>query len=149
MKINADGPTYVCLFLRSVSVLILLINDCMTEWAILFERDVLFISSVVTRLTCPGRGEVHQWSPCHNARRKLGLTGGACANPVCDHPGLVTISNFSHFFLASAELSVSLNQPKYAIRNTLEVSLLLWTTTTIFKSDKQRGSMVFREKKAN
>ena len=97
----------------------------MTEWAILFERDVLFISSVVTRLTCPGRGEVHQWSPCHNARRKLGLTGGACANPVCDHPGLVTISNFSHFFLASAELSVSLNQPKYAIRNTLEVSLLL------------------------
>ena len=86
----------------------------MTEWAILFERDVLFISSVVTRLTCPGRGEVHQWSPCHNARRKLGLTGGARANPVCDHPGLATISNFSHhFFLASEELSVSLNQPKY------------------------------------
>ena len=114
----------------------------MTEWAILFERDVLFISSVVTRLTCPGRGEVHQWSPCHNARRKLGLTGGARANPVCEHPGLATI------YISCWLLQTYRCEPA-EVRNTLEVSLLLWTTTTIFKSDKQRGSMVFREKRAN
>ena len=93
---------------------------------------------MVTRLTCPGRGEVHQWSPCHNARRKLGLTGGARANPVCDHPGLATISNFSCLLLQSYRCEPA------EVRNSIEVSLLLFVSTRGGHTDVRKNSTFFR-----